>query len=374
MIDKLVLRCRFKDESLPLDIPSLGIPYEGSFDEVNELSYLRHPWESIPSSFHGVAFKVQDYSQGYLGDKEMGAWVLLKASPAKVSQGHNLFGSDDLEECALQIMKPFFHHYPWLVDHLDLESWTVDEVDITYHSRAENEIQATQFIQSLKNISKGHTAARGGYISTVYFGQKKSRIKKIKIYAKYLELMQQIKSMENKKGLEHILALYTDELTEWARGLVRWEATLKTRWFERRGQRTNLKEMIANWDAKKYWEMATKELFEALEGQTMKICNDNELHEKLRLKYEAVTKTGRKTYIKADNAYKTYQLIKQLGFPEAKRICQKASFWNHVNMIESLGISLAYLQNLQTNSAHCCFAPKTDPLTPPYLHRILTHV
>ncbi len=137
----------------------------------------------------------------------MGAWITLKASPAKVAQGHNLYGSDDLEECALQIMEPFFNMYPWLADKLDFNSWTVDEVDITYHSRAENETQAAQFIQSMKT-SVRDTLQREMVISAPPIWTEKSRIKKLKIYAKYFELMQQIQGMEGKKGMEHILAIY----------------------------------------------------------------------------------------------------------------------------------------------------------------------
>ncbi len=79
MIDWLTLRIPFKPEHVNFrqidfsgEFPSytisnvvplsqLGIPLEVYFDSDGDRSGERHPWESIPSSFSGMAFKVFDF-------------------------------------------------------------------------------------------------------------------------------------------------------------------------------------------------------------------------------------------------------------------------------------------------------------------------
>ncbi|MFA0125918.1 phage/plasmid replication protein, II/X family, partial [Vibrio sp. 10N.261.48.A2] len=81
------------------DLSKRGLLLEGSIDAnedgVEEISNRRHPWSSIPSSYTGIAFKVFQAS-GFRTE----ACVELKASPAKVMQGHNVFGSDCLYSCS----------------------------------------------------------------------------------------------------------------------------------------------------------------------------------------------------------------------------------------------------------------------------------
>ena len=61
-------------------------------DGSHQVHDLYHPWESLPSSFTGIAFKLYQSS----GFREQPC-IELKASPAKISQGHNVFGSESLE-------------------------------------------------------------------------------------------------------------------------------------------------------------------------------------------------------------------------------------------------------------------------------------
>ena len=52
---------------------------------------LNTPWESLPSSYSGLALKI--YDSNNMGPPRLE----IKASPAKVMQGHNVFGSTDIE-------------------------------------------------------------------------------------------------------------------------------------------------------------------------------------------------------------------------------------------------------------------------------------
>ena len=349
MIDRLVLRCRFRD-ILNFNIRSLNIPMEGYLERDGNLSMVRHPWERIPSSFAPIAFKVHDYSTFSI-NKEPDAYIELKASPAKVAQGHNIWGTDNLAEAVLTLTEVFFLHYPNIADELDFSSWEVVEADITYHSRAESTLHATQFITALGNVSRGQTKSRAGYATTAYFGSKGSRIKKIKIYEKFTEVMEYVKKLLLQKDGELLAAPYTDRLIDYCKGLIRWEVTLKKRWFERRGISTKLIDLVRVWDSKKYWMESTEELRATLKGNEMKIHNDDEIEKKLKDKFFAITKKGNRSYTKALRAFSTFRSIKNHGWEETLRVMPSSTFWDHITMLQGIGISLIVLQNLHKKSA-----------------------
>jgi len=100
MIDKLVLRCDFLKAGYPARWPSfhlveLGVPLEQSVNRYGQVFRTRHPWESIPSSYESMAFKIFD--NRYDGLDQF--YIEIQASPAKLMQGHNIFGSSDFYDC-----------------------------------------------------------------------------------------------------------------------------------------------------------------------------------------------------------------------------------------------------------------------------------
>ncbi|HCE3704919.1 TPA: hypothetical protein NG682_003672, partial [Vibrio parahaemolyticus] len=62
---------------------------ESALDDI-EVGDLRHPYQSLPTSFTGMAFKI------FQGTPLRDACVELKASPAKILQGHNVYGSTNI--------------------------------------------------------------------------------------------------------------------------------------------------------------------------------------------------------------------------------------------------------------------------------------
>jgi II/X family phage/plasmid replication protein len=240
MIDKLVLRCAFSDQ-LMLKIESLNIPMEASITAEGEVYDLRHAWERIPSSFAPMAFKVFDFRDSA---KEGEAFVEIKASPAKLMQGHNVFGSDDIKLCALSLIELLAETYPLCFSELDQKTWEVVEVDITYFSRLKDQRETHQFINALQNVSSGQTKSRTGYCGTAYFGKKNSRLKSIKVYDKEGEVREYLKKLEKQGDTSDLLRFYTPELIDFTKGMVRWEVTLKKRWFERRHIPTKLTKLI----------------------------------------------------------------------------------------------------------------------------------
>ncbi|MCH1224760.1 phage/plasmid replication protein, II/X family, partial [Pseudomonas aeruginosa] len=69
---------------------------------------LPHAWESLPSSYTPMAFKVFHQSLGMRLDPG----VELKASPAKLLQGHNVFGPSSIRMGAEVMLKWLAGTYP----------------------------------------------------------------------------------------------------------------------------------------------------------------------------------------------------------------------------------------------------------------------
>lgn len=354
MIDKLTLRCEFKtlldlgDFSQTtlvypvIKLHELGIPLEVSLDREGDILNVRHPWERIPSSFHGLAFKVFDFRQ----NKVPSFYIEIKGSPAKLMYGHNLYGSNDFAECANFMISILRKTYPTLMEHLNEDNWMLADIDITFFSRADTNTEATQFINALSNVSYGQTKARTGYDGTAYFGKKNSRLRKIKVYAKHAETLAVLKKNPN---LEQVLG---NDLLRWSEGMIRWEVTLYHRFLERLGINTDLIKIIAtnalsSQKLIELWQKATKDLFKSLEGKEMAIVDDYELKELLRAKYAKICKSGKVSYAQADAVFVTHQILKTHGWIGAKKIISKPTFYRHVGMLSEVGLSRAYLQNLE---------------------------
>ena len=363
MIDMLVLRCEIRDNieisykangSLVvtdttnfLNIKDLEIPLQGSVDEQGEITGLFHAWESIPSSYGSLAFKVFDFRN----TKDGTLFVEIKASPAKLMLGHNVFGSDDLSECGLTMFEILYTAYPTLADYLNHESWTVSQIDVTYHSRCKTQDEVTQFINALHNVSNGQTKSRTGYSGTAYFGKKNSRIKKLKVYDKYKEVLAYM-SRELKRKPD-LFAVYTDELLEFSKCMVRWESSVKTRWLQRRNLPTNFFKLAKIFDAKSIWKESTKDIFKALEGQQMRIIKDDHIKKQLEKTFYTVSfKTGKISYTKALSAYRTYRAIKADGYKQVSESMSRATFFRHIKMLQEIGLSKILIQNLEGEGIH----------------------
>jgi II/X family phage/plasmid replication protein len=63
---------------------------------------LNHSYEKLPTSYTSMAFK-------FFHEGRFFPHVELKASPAKILQGHNVYGTDWIEEGAMEIRGKLLH-------------------------------------------------------------------------------------------------------------------------------------------------------------------------------------------------------------------------------------------------------------------------
>lgn len=307
---------------------------------------LHHPYESLPTSFTAMAFKV--HLDGFYMP-----YVEIKASPAKLLQGHNVFGSDDIESGAFEMLGYLAEAYPTLYSMLYVQGTEVKHLDVTYSARVKDDQTVALIIDYLSRVSNGQTRKSGRkFQNSAYWGGETSRLVQHKCYGKFTEFMNQLEdyiqqARKNDKAAQRVVEVMSDpRLIEYVKGILRWESRIKSRWLERRNIPTNLFELIkyqkANPDLlQTIWKQATKSIFDALEGQTMKCTDDDSVFNQLKAKYKKVT------YAKANKLYKFYEDIRDNGFEVVKQRTPENTFKGYVSDFLNCGVSEHNLITLQ---------------------------
>jgi len=341
-----------------VDLTALGVPLVGAVEYADDgsaiIDNLRHPYESVPSSFTGMALKVFPSSYG----KRVSPGIEVKASPAKLLQGHNVFGSSCIELGFVTMMELLCKAYPVLFSMLDTRCAQLISLDATFSSRLDNESTCMQAIAAIQGVSGGQTKARGdNYTTTAYFGSKASRSKRLKLYLKKPEFDAQLKALqaERSPGAKATLKVMScPRLQEWASNLLRMEVTVLKRFLDDRGIPYNLIDLIKHqreYDSadsflEYLWKEATADLFKAFEGQTMKVITDENVKKALLSRYTTYTESGKARESLPLAAFRTYRLIRDYGYDETMRAGSRATFYRHVSMLTECGLSKATLQKL----------------------------
>ncbi|MGR5239165.1 phage/plasmid replication protein, II/X family [Vibrio alfacsensis] len=325
-----------------------------------EVADLRHPFESLATHFTGMAFKI------YQGTKLRSPCIELKASPAKILQGHNVYGPTSIEVGAIEMLMAFYNNYPDVYEMLDVSLSTLDAIDATYSARINTELQAKQVIQQLKNVSNKQmrTSVRNEHETTVYFN-KNSRHCDRKAYLKGLEFNRQLRDLRSQqakgdRSYDRVIDVMSDpKLINYARNLIRFEAGAHRRYLDVMGIPKNLFDAISyqkEYESKganliaDIWTKAFTPLLEALEGQHMNIFNDEEVHEKLKEAYFRYTPKGNISYAKADKLFRFYRSLVSDGYYAVyQSFTSRATFSRQINDLIAVGFSKAQLQNLQGN-------------------------
>ena len=322
-----------------------------------EVSALRHPYESLPSSWANLAFKVRAGGSNYYPHIE------LKASPAKLLQGHNVFGTCDVMLCIDALITTFEYALPQMGEILEYHNAELAQIDCTFSAHLATESDSRNVIHALRNISNGQTrGAKSAFDTTAYFG-KGSRHKRLKAYLKQFELQDQTNKAQAKfdKTKDQIFKRQLDSMTapevqQFAKNALRFEASVMPRMLNRLGIPTNLwlfEEYSNNFDGcliQKLWEQSWSDIFKTFEGATMRTYSDEEIHNQLRNHFKTETKTGF-SYSKADRLFRTFRLLKHEGWDELKATTPKPTFHRTINDLTQV-VPKAYLQNLQATASN----------------------
>ena len=156
--------------------------------------------------------------------------LYLSGNPVKLLQGHNLFGSDDVNGlylhagCFIRKNVGLFPS-PESYDSCEFTKPHYSRLDLTRSYRFDTQTEVKEFIRHTAGTARSrHGAAQLFGSETAYFG-KNSRRWSLKIYDKHEELMKNTPKFV--KGIRKILPCLEDELVEWSNGILRLELCLR---------------------------------------------------------------------------------------------------------------------------------------------------
>lgn len=334
---------------------------DGQFD----YEFLRHPYESLPSSWSTLSFKI------FQGGSTYWPFVQIQASPAKLLQGHNVFGSDDVRLCIESLVTAFSLAMPRLAEMIDFSSAEIMEIDCTFTAHLSSESDARNAINALRNLSSGQTrSSQSNHATTAYWHTKNSqtkasRHKQLKAYLKDFELLESLKDAQDnfkKTQLDvyqrQIEAMQHPDVVAFAKNALRFEATALPRMLKRLGFPLRIGDFVHHCEnmAKRHcpiqyiWWHAWEDIFKTFEGKEVNIYNDDEVRDVLRANYQTVSKTGKVSYSKADRLFRFIRSLKNEGWSEVKETTPDRTFYRNISLISEV-IPRAYLQNLQAHAA-----------------------
>ncbi|WP_440607467.1 phage/plasmid replication protein, II/X family [Acinetobacter baumannii] len=320
-----------------------------------QVGALYHPYDDLPTSFTNVAFKL-------VHEGKIKPHVMIKCSPAKIMQGHNISGSDNLELGVFEMLGFLAESHPKLYKILDIPNAQIVNLDVTYSARLRNDDQVCKVLDFLRKVSSGSLRkSKLVYGSTVYWGSPNSKRLCRKAYCKSIEFQLQLAKLKRQasKGevfaLRVIKAMEDPRVIEFMQGLLRLETRFKPLWLTEHNIPLNVFDLI------KYqsehpnfltdlWQLANKPLFEALEGHTMKALDHDTVFGKICAKFDTYTKSGRLSQTKSRNIFNFFCALELHGSDELKKKYSKSQYYQYISDLMSCGFSKAYLQNLDSES------------------------
>jgi len=358
-LDKFVTYCptgkSFIDDRTLIETLGLDLTGDISWDgERYSFTRLRHNFESLASSHASLAFKVNNGT-----DFRQHPYVKIVGNPAKLLQGHNAFGSDNLELCLFAVVDAFALSDVPFIEMLDWEHAVVDYLDLTYTAHCENDQQAQQVLDMMRNIEVGQTKPwyDEKYKTTMYWNRH-SEVRKLKAYLKNVEIQNQLRELNKKFAatkLPHfarqIEEISSQLVTDFARGAIRFEARVYSSWLTQNGVplsfgllsdpklQQNEPDLIP-----RLWRKAFADVFKAFEGATMQAQNSDSVLDALKIAYGKPTKNG-VSYAKANRLYGVYRNIVADGYSVTKANTDRATWMRYTKDFQHVGLSIAQLQN-----------------------------
>ncbi len=318
---------------------------------------LYHPYDELPSSYTNLAYKFIEHG-GVLKPH-----LMLKCSPAKILQGHNVFGSDNIKTAVTEMLGLLATTEPKLFEILNLQTISIVNLDVTYSARLANDTLVCKVLEFMRNISNGSLRkSKHIYGNTVYWGSPNSKRLARKAYCKSVEYQHQLKKLKQraKRGetfAQRVIDVMNDKrIQDYMVGLLRLECRFKPIWLYENGISTNIWELIQQQVKepdllKTIWKQANKPLFDTLKGEYMKYSDDDSLLTMFKDKLKTVTAKGKISYTKANNAFNFYCLLREFGWDSVKNRHTEPTFYRNVDNLAKCGLKKSLLQNLHIEQA-----------------------
>jgi len=350
--------CIFGFDMLDLGLKRVGSwsVYKNEDGDVRHVA-LNHSYEKLPTSYTSMAFK-------FFHEGRFFPHVELKASPAKILQGHNVYGTDWIEEGAMEMLGYLAESHPTLYSMLAISETEVLQLDATYSARLRDDNQVAQALDFMRNMSSRHirkSQKQIVYKNTVYFGSERGKRFARKVYGKSCEFQNQLDEQirlasANDKCAQRVVKVMSDPaLQSWTKGLLRFETGIKRYVLKELGIPTNLFQLIRYQREnptflKDLWVKANSELFKALEGTAMKCTDPDSVFNHLCSVYAKRTALGRVSLTKARNLFSFYTNLEAHGFEVLKTRYSDTRFYANMADLIAAGYSKAFLQNLHIES------------------------
>ncbi len=329
---------------------------------------LYHPWSTIPSSYTDIACKVFDAEPRA---NVFWGYLQIKASPAKVMQGHNVYGSEDFRLCVEYLLDSLQKAQPELWELLDVGLAELTRIDCTYSIKCANPDILRQTIKQMGNVSNRYIkpARNSDFETTLYFNRATKanpgagRSFELCIYTKHDEIAHQLTDLRRraKQGDSDRFNRVIDELSkpelqEFAANRLRFEGRAKKRFIQKHVGSANLwkvirhAEQFESLNGYRFCEWMFKTLFhdllESFKGEELELYNDSKIKQLLRDTYSTVTPKGNISYAKADRLFRFYMTLCDRGYQELKAHSSKATLHRNMRDLMAIGFSKADLQNL----------------------------
>lgn len=324
---------------------------------------LRHPWSQIPTSHTAMSFKLYH-------EIEQHPFVELKCSPAKILQGHNVYGSDWIEEGAMEMLGFLQEVQPTLYSMLSISGTEVKQLDATYSFRFRDDRQAEQVLDLMRNVTTQHirkSTKQQSYKNTLYFGSERCKRFARKVYVKGNEFAEQLQDQiklakRNDKSAQRVVAVMSDpELQAFAKGLLRFETGIKAYVMKERNIPTNLFQLIRYqrqnptflFDT---WQKANEQLFKAFEGTNMKVSDHETVFNNILKVHKTVSTEKKICNRKAIEMMNFYMDLELRGVNQVRQDYSQKRFYNLMADLMGSGFPESTLMQLHlrpsTNSSH----------------------
>jgi len=254
--------------------------------------------------------------------------IEISGSPARVMHDNNVFGSGNPHDC-----------FDAMLDHVErtanvqlpraLNKWRCTRWDITHNYAFQNSAEVRQALSNLRHAEGGRLQVRQTG-ETIYWSPQ-SRHRSGKAYHKGQHLRYLISQDK---------ATATDEEISLADKLLRLELTHRSHWFK-------------DTATKKWWQYTQGELEMEHEKFFRQVIGTDGVVEVSDLQQacidaansEAKHVSTRNPRARGMAIFRTWCLIKQLGYQQTRDTMPKATFYRHILILKSIGLSLADLHS-----------------------------